>query len=66
MVEVLAQLLGVALTSVRERIALARERRQTLAVLELCSDAIIVTDYRRQRGARLRGHAARLRRGSRS
>lgn len=46
MVEVLAQLLGVALISVRERIALARERDQTLAALELCSDAVIVTDYR--------------------
>lgn len=44
MAEVLAHLLGVALTSVRDRTALVRERDQTLAALELCTDAIIVTD----------------------
>lgn len=44
--DALAQLLGVALTSVRVRMEDARERDKVLAALELASEAIVVTDLR--------------------
>lgn len=42
--EAIARLLGLALTSVRARNLLERERDQVLAALELCTDAVVVTD----------------------
>jgi DNA-binding CsgD family transcriptional regulator/GAF domain-containing protein len=44
--EAIARLVGVALVSVRERDRLARERDRTVAALELCSEAVVVTDLR--------------------
>ncbi len=42
--EAIAKLLGVVLLSVRARSLLERERDQVLAALELCSEAVVVTD----------------------
>lgn len=44
--QAIARLVGVALVSVRERDRLARERDRTVAALELCSEAVVVTDLR--------------------
>lgn len=46
LVDAVARLLGAALGSVRTRENLARERDQLFAALELCADAIVVTDLR--------------------
>jgi DNA-binding CsgD family transcriptional regulator len=61
--QAIARLVGVALVSVRERDRLARERDRTLAALELCSEAVVVTDLRtnqRRVNAATRGLLARL------
>jgi len=42
--EALARLMAAVLGSVRQRDALARERESVLAALELCSEAIVLTD----------------------
>lgn len=42
--EAIAKLLAVALTSIRDRNLLERERDQILVALELCSEAVVVTD----------------------
>jgi DNA-binding CsgD family transcriptional regulator/GAF domain-containing protein len=42
--QAIAQLVGAALTSVRERDRLARERDGVLAALELCGEAVVLTD----------------------
>lgn len=44
--QAIARLVGVALVSVRERDRLARERDRIVAALELCSEAVVVTDLR--------------------
>ncbi len=61
--EAIARLVGVALVSVRERDRLARERDRTVAALELCSEAVVVTDLRvnqRRVNAATRALLARL------
>jgi DNA-binding NarL/FixJ family response regulator len=54
-VETIARLLSVALEAVRAHATLRRERDQVAAALELCSDAVIITDVgsaqRRMNGA---------------
>lgn len=45
--DAVARLLGAALASVRMRTDLTRQRDGVLAALELCSDAIVVTDLQR-------------------
>ncbi|WP_259315714.1 LuxR C-terminal-related transcriptional regulator [Capillimicrobium parvum] len=45
--DAIARLLGAALASVRTRTELTRQRDQALAALELCSDAVVVTDLHR-------------------
>ncbi len=42
--QAIADLVAVALVSVRERDRLARERDRTVAALELCNEAVVVTD----------------------
>jgi len=44
--DALARLVSVALASVRARVALRRERDGVVAALELCADAVVVTDLR--------------------
>jgi DNA-binding CsgD family transcriptional regulator/GAF domain-containing protein len=44
--DAIARLLGTALGALRANIALARERDQIVAALELCADAVVVTDMR--------------------
>jgi DNA-binding NarL/FixJ family response regulator len=46
MAQAIAHLVGVALVSVRDRDRLARDRDRTVAALELCSEAVVVTDLR--------------------
>lgn len=61
--QAIARLVGVALVSVRERDRLARERDRTVAALELCSEAVVVTDLRvnqRRINAATRALLARL------
>jgi DNA-binding CsgD family transcriptional regulator/GAF domain-containing protein len=61
--QAIARLVGVALISVRERDRLARERDRTVAALELCSEAVVVTDLRvnqRRVNAATRALLARL------
>jgi DNA-binding CsgD family transcriptional regulator/GAF domain-containing protein len=61
--QAIAQLVGVAVVSARERARLARERDRTVAALELCSEAIAVTDLRanqRRINAATRGLLERL------
>ncbi len=66
MADTMARLLSVTLASVRARTTLQRERDQMLAALELCSDAIVVTDLRtatRRLNSAARKLLARLREG---
>jgi DNA-binding CsgD family transcriptional regulator len=61
--QAIARLVGVALVSVRERDRLARDRDRTVAALELCSEAVVVTDLRanqRRVNAAARSLLARL------
>lgn len=61
--QAIARLVGVALVSVRERDRLARERDRTIAALELCSEAVVLTDLRanqRRVNAATRALLARL------
>lgn len=61
--QAIARLVGVAVVSVRERDRLARERDRTVAALELCSEAVVVTDLRaneRRVNAATRALLARL------
>jgi DNA-binding CsgD family transcriptional regulator/GAF domain-containing protein len=55
MAQTIAQLLSVALASRRQDAALRRERDQVVAALELCSEAVVITDLdaaeRRTNGA---------------
>lgn len=44
--QAIARLVGVVLVSVRERDRLARERDRIVAALELCNEAVVVTDLR--------------------
>lgn len=44
--DALARLLGTAVASLRASSSLARERDRVLAALELCDDAVVVTDLR--------------------
>jgi len=44
--QAIARLVGVALVSVRERDRLTRERDRIVAALELCNEAVVVTDLR--------------------
>lgn len=46
MAEAVARLLGVAIESVRQRGDLERDRNGVVVALELCSDALLVTDLR--------------------
>ena len=46
MAQAIAHLVGVALVSARDRDRIARERDRTVAALELCSEAVVVTDLR--------------------
>ncbi|MGH2927283.1 MAG: GAF domain-containing protein, partial [Solirubrobacteraceae bacterium] len=61
--QAIARLVGVAVVAVRERDRLARERDRTVAALELCQEAIVVTDLRagqRRLNATARALLARL------
>ena len=57
--DVVTGLLGTALASLRMRNALTRERDQVVAALELCADAVVVTDLRTA-GRRMNAAARRL------
>jgi DNA-binding CsgD family transcriptional regulator len=62
----IARLLAVTLSSVRVRTSLQRERDQIVAALELCGDAMVVTDLRtatRRMNGSARKLLARLREG---
>lgn len=56
-VETIARLLGVAVEGIRARDALERDRDKVVAALELCGDALAVTDL--QRAERRLNEAAR-------
>lgn len=61
--QAIARLVGVVLVSLRERDRLTRERDRTIAALELCSEAVVVTDLRanqRRVNAATRALLARL------
>jgi DNA-binding CsgD family transcriptional regulator/GAF domain-containing protein len=57
--DAVGRLLGIALAALRTHKALARERDQVHAALELCSDAVVVTDLARAQ-RRLNAAARRL------